>query len=60
MAKPLTPKAVLDRIIWVARAGRRFVESDKFVGPDRRFKDAGVPEGVGAGRRREDSAQGKD
>ena len=60
MAKPLTPKAVLDRIVWVARAGRRFVECDQFVGPDRRFKDAGVPKGVGAGRRREDSVQGRD
>jgi hypothetical protein len=59
MAKPLTPKAVLDRIVWVARTGRRFVESDKFVGPDRRFKEGGVPEKVGAGRRREDAVQGK-
>lgn len=56
MAKPLTPKAMLDRIIWVARAGRRFVECDDFVGPDRRFKDSGLPEGVGIGRRREDMA----
>ena len=54
MAKPLTPRAMLDRIIWVARAGRRFVECDSFVGPDRRFKDLGLPEGVVVGRRRED------
>jgi DNA-binding response OmpR family regulator len=54
MAKPLTPKAMLDRIIWVARAGRRFVECDTFVGPDRRFKESGLPEGVAVGRRRED------
>jgi DNA-binding response OmpR family regulator len=54
MAKPLTPRAMLDRIIWVARAGRRFVESDGYVGPDRRFKEAGLPKGVAAGRRRED------
>ena len=59
MAKPLTPKAMLDRIIWVARTGRRFVECDTYVGPDRRFKEAGVPEKVGAGRRREDAAQAK-
>lgn len=57
MAKPLTPKAMLDRIIWVARTGRRFVECDNYVGPDRRFKEAGVPEGLAAGRRREDAAQ---
>ena len=59
MAKPLTPKAMLDRIIWVARTGRRFVESDKFVGPDRRFKEGGVPEKVGVGRRREDAVPGE-
>jgi DNA-binding response OmpR family regulator len=57
MAKPLTPKAMLDRIIWVARAGRRFVECDGYVGPDRRFKDAGLPEGVAVGRRRDDPAK---
>ncbi|MCA3721102.1 response regulator, partial [Phenylobacterium sp.] len=55
MAKPLTPRAMLDRIIWVARAGRRFVECDRFVGPDRRFKDSGLPESMVVGRRREDS-----
>lgn len=56
MAKPLTPKAMLDRIVWVARAGRRFVECDNYVGPDRRFKEAGLPKGVKVGRRREDGA----
>jgi DNA-binding response OmpR family regulator len=54
MAKPLTPRAMLDRIIWVARAGRRFVECDGYVGPDRRFRDAGLPRGLEFGRRRED------
>jgi hypothetical protein len=29
------------------------------VGPDRRFKEAGVPEKVGVGRRREDTVPGK-
>jgi DNA-binding response OmpR family regulator len=53
MAKPLTPIAVLERIIWIAREGRKFVECDTYVGPDRRFKNEGVPPGV-VGRRRDD------
>ena len=53
MAKPLTPIAVLERIIWIAREGRRFVECDTYVGPDRRFKNDGVPAGM-VGRRRDD------
>mgnify|MGYP001293289817 FL=1 len=53
MAKPLTPIAVLERILWIAREGRRFVECDTYVGPDRRFKNAGVPAGI-IGRRRDD------
>ncbi|MFN3512936.1 MAG: response regulator [Phenylobacterium sp.] len=53
MAKPLTPIAVLERIIWIAREGRKFVECDTYVGPDRRFKNEGVPPGM-VGRRRDD------
>ena len=53
MTKPLTPITVLERIIWISREGRRFVECDNYVGPDRRFKNEGVP-GGGQGRRRED------
>jgi DNA-binding response OmpR family regulator len=54
MAKPLTPRAMLDRIVWVARAGRRFVECDSYAGPDRRFKVSDLPAGVSVGRRRQD------
>ncbi|MEK7429831.1 MAG: response regulator [Pseudomonadota bacterium] len=53
MAKPLTPIAVLERILWIAREGRRFVECDTYMGPDRRFKNEGVPSGM-VGRRRDD------
>ncbi len=53
MAKPLTPITVLERILWIAREGRRFVECDTYMGPDRRFKNEGVPAGM-AGRRRDD------
>jgi CheY-like chemotaxis protein len=53
MAKPLTPIAVLERILWIAKEGRRFVECDTYLGPDRRFKNEGVPSGM-TGRRRDD------
>jgi len=54
LKKPLSPMAVLERIIWIAREGRLFLMSDTYVGPDRRFKNEGPPNGVG--RRREDKA----
>jgi len=53
IAKPLTPISVLERILWISKEGRRFVECDSYVGPDRRFKNDGVPAGM-AGRRRDD------
>jgi DNA-binding response OmpR family regulator len=53
IAKPLTPISVLERILWISKEGRRFVECDSYVGPDRRFKNEGVPVGM-AGRRRDD------
>lgn len=53
IAKPLTPLVLLRRIVWVARDEREFVESDGYVGPDRRVRSLGPPPGV-AGRRRGD------
>ncbi len=53
VAKPITPKVLLDRVFWVAKEERMFVETDSYVGPDRRFKREGPPVGT-SGRRRED------
>jgi len=53
--KPIAPKVMLERIVWVAKAGRPFLFSGTYVGPDRRFRDDGPPDGVG--RRREDQAR---
>jgi DNA-binding response OmpR family regulator len=50
--KPFAPIVMLERIIWVAKEGRPFLFSGDYVGPDRRFRDNGPPDGVG--RRRED------
>ena len=53
VAKPVSPSVLLERILWVARESRPFVACDTYVGPDRRYKDVGPPEGM-EGRRRED------
>jgi len=53
VAKPITPKVLLERIFWVAREERAFIECDAYVGPDRRFKYEGPPIGI-EGRRRDD------
>jgi len=53
--KPIAPIVMLERIIWVAKAGRPFLFAGDYVGPDRRFRDDGAPDGVG--RRREDQAR---
>lgn len=53
VAKPITPAILMQRILWVARGGRLFVLTDNYVGPDRRWKNTGVPDG-GVGRRKED------
>ena len=51
--KPFPPIAVLERIIWSSKEGRKFLFSDTYVGPDRRFRNVGPPSGE-KGRRRED------
>jgi DNA-binding response OmpR family regulator len=53
VAKPLTPAVLLNRVLWVAREKRCFIETDRYLGPDRRFKFMGPPAGT-QGRRRDD------
>ncbi len=45
--KPVSPKVLLNHIMWAAAQERPFIETDVFVGPDRRFKFTGPPDGVG-------------
>jgi DNA-binding response OmpR family regulator len=54
VAKPYPPKVLLDRILWVARDQRPYVEVGEYVGPDRRFKANGPPENT-HGRRESDA-----
>lgn len=53
IAKPLTPLVLLQRIVWLSRDEREFVECETYVGPDRRVRNYGPPLGM-AGRRKGD------
>jgi CheY-like chemotaxis protein len=52
LAKPVSIQVMMERVIWVAREGRPFIDTGSYLGPDRRFHDAAPPNGVG--RRRGD------
>lgn len=51
VAKPISPQVMLERIVWVAKEGRPFVEAGAYLGPDRRFHEG---EGDKPRRRRGD------
>ncbi|WEK57174.1 MAG: response regulator [Candidatus Brevundimonas phytovorans] len=53
VTKPLTPAVLLRRILWLAGDEREFVESENYVGPDRRVRNFGPPLGI-PGRRQDD------
>jgi len=53
VTKPLAPTVLLQRVMWVAKDKRPFVEAGAYIGPDRRFKFEGPPIGSD-GRRRDD------
>jgi DNA-binding response OmpR family regulator len=57
LAKPVSPQTMLERIIWIAREKRPFVNSGAYIGPDRRFHDTGPPAGK-SGRRFNDPPEG--
>ena len=43
--KPVSPRLLFDRLSWIARTPRPFVETDDFAGPDRRFREVAPPNG---------------
>lgn len=53
IAKPISPAVLYERLAWVAFHPRKFVDTVKYFGPDRRFKIEGFSEG--SGRRTADS-----
>ena len=50
VTKPFSPLILLERIVWVARDGRPFLQVGDYFGPDRRFRDTGPPD---SGERRQ-------
>jgi len=53
VAKPITPGVILNRLAWIAHEKRGFVHSESYSGPDRRWRNIGVPPGS-TGRRSTD------
>lgn len=43
ITKPFSASALLQRIVWVARDGRPFIEVGDYFGPDRRFRNDPPP-----------------
>jgi DNA-binding response OmpR family regulator len=53
VSKPLSASVLLERILWLAREKRPYVETSYYVGPDRRWRDEALPAGT-SGRRQKD------
>ena len=43
ISKPFSATTLLERIVWVARDSRPFLEVGEYFGPDRRFREAEPP-----------------
>jgi DNA-binding response OmpR family regulator len=53
IAKPITPRVLYERIVWLVRDARIFISTDSYAGPDRRFQKLGPPPHTD-GRRKDD------
>ena len=51
--RPVSPLVMMQRIMWISREARPFVEAPGYCGPDRRFRALGPPVGE-KGRRKDD------
>lgn len=45
LKKPLSPQSLFDRINWLGRTKRAYIETDSYIGPDRRFHSIDPPDG---------------
>jgi DNA-binding response OmpR family regulator len=57
ITKPISTQVMLERVMWVAKEKRPFLDTGDYLGPDRRFHDLGPPKQ--GGRRRGDPAPGE-
>lgn len=46
LAKPVSPMVLQERLLWIARCERRFVDMESYRGPDRRVRSGPLPDGV--------------
>ena len=46
LKKPLSAQALFDRLAWLARTPRSYIETRNYVGPDRRFRESAPPDSV--------------
>lgn len=53
VSKPLSAAVLLERILWMSREKRPYIECESYAGPDRRWHDVALPTGT-AGRRQKD------
>ena len=53
LAKPVSPQVLQERLLWIARCERRWVDMESYRGPDRRVRSGPLPDGVE--ERREDA-----
>lgn len=45
LAKPIAPKILFERLLWIVEDDRPFIRGKGYVGPDRRFRDDPPPPG---------------
>ncbi|HYE47773.1 MAG TPA: response regulator, partial [Caulobacter sp.] len=45
VTRPLTPAILLERILWLAKDPRCFIQAGDYLGPDRRFNEPDLPPG---------------
>ena len=57
IAKPVTPKAVFERLVFIVREQRGFVDGESYAGPDRRWRPPGAPPSGAEGRRADDQGR---
>jgi CheY-like chemotaxis protein len=58
LTKPISTQILMERVLWVAREKRPFLDTGSYLGPDRRFQDLGPPKT--GGRRRDDPPPGSE
>ena len=46
MAKPVSAKAMYERLVWMVNNPLPFIRSGGYFGPDRRHRDLGPPDGI--------------